>query len=221
MNFNLLKIPSFTQYKYAWAESSENANISDDYPKCPKCQRAIGHRFWLPPFDIIIKQPKNIGDFVGGVIGVDLIVSENFKTKYEASGLTGIDKFFELTVTQMGSKKGKNYPLPKLFGVVIQITETQIDYEKMNVKWFSKPKDNICTLCCPGGGSDGGIYESYSSIVVKSDTWTGKDFFIPINFPGNIMLTMAARTFIEENEFTNVRISLDKDSKRNIFQLDA
>jgi hypothetical protein len=220
MNFYLLKIPSFTQYKYAWAELSATANISDDFPKCSKCGRAVGGFFWLPPYDIIIKQPKNIGDFVGGVIAVDLIVSEHFKNEYEVNNLTGIEEFFELNVTQMGSKKGKDYSIPKLYGVKIKIAETQVDYDRMNVKWFSQPKNNICTLCCPGGGGDGGIYESYSNIAIRPDTIVASDFFIPINFAGNIMLTSAAKTFIEEGKFTNVKLTFADDAKHNIFQGD-
>src|SRR5687767_14668727 len=103
MTFYRLEIPSFAQYKFVWAEKTEKANISDDFPKCLKCGRAIGQLYWLPPYDIIIKQPKNVGDFVGGAIGTHLIVSERFKTKYEQSGLTGIEKFIELKVVQMGT----------------------------------------------------------------------------------------------------------------------
>lgn len=44
-----------------------NANFSDDFPKCPKCGRAVGQRYWLPPYDIILKQPKQVGDFTAGV----------------------------------------------------------------------------------------------------------------------------------------------------------
>lgn len=86
MTFYKLEIPSFTQYKYAWAELPENAKLSDDFPRCHICERALGQHYWLPPFDIVIKQPKNIGDFVGGLVGMDLIVSENFKNKMNKSG---------------------------------------------------------------------------------------------------------------------------------------
>ena len=196
MDFHLLTIPSFTQHKYSWAEIPGNANISSDFPKCPSCARGIGQLYWLAPFDIVIRQPKTVGDFVGGIINTDLVVSENFKTKYEASQLTGIEKFFELNVVQMGTKKDKAYSIPKLFGAIIKKTQAQVDYTKMNVKWFSKPKPNMCTLCCPGGGGDGGICESYSSIAVKNDHSIENDFFIPINFIGNIMLKDSAKDFI-------------------------
>ena len=220
MSLYLLKIPNFTQYKYAWAELPSNANFSDDFPRCPICGRAIGQCFWLPPHEIIIKQPRTIGDFVGGIIATHLIVSERFKSKYEESNLTGIEKFNELTVIQMGNGKGKEYSVPKLFGATILIADKQVDYEKMNVKWFSQPKKAICILCCPGGGGIGGIYESYSKIAIKADSKPNSDFFIPINFAGNIILSAKGKTFIEENKFTNVIIISADVAKYDMFQGD-
>ncbi len=37
MTFYKFTIPSFTQFIYAWAELTENAKLSDDFPKCNKC----------------------------------------------------------------------------------------------------------------------------------------------------------------------------------------
>ncbi len=220
MTFYKLTIPSLTQYKYAWAELPENAKLSDDFPKCIKCGRAVGQHYWLPPFNIIIKQPKNIGDFVGGLIGNDLIVSENFKDKYEQSGLTGIDQFIELNIVQMGTKKNTNYQIPKLFGGRINISNTQVDYDKMSVTWFSKPDKNICSLCFPGGGGDGGIYQTYNKIEFKKETLTDLDFFIPINFVGNIIVSEKAKEFIETNNFSNVKLTADFEAKHDIFKVD-
>jgi len=220
MTFYKFTIPSFTQFKYAWAELTENAKLSDDFPKCNKCGRAIGQHYWLPPFNIIIKQPKNIGDFVGGLIGNDLIVSENFKDKYEQSGLTGIDQFIELNIVQMGAKKSITYPTPKLFGTTINISNTKVDYDKMGVTWFSKPKKNICDLCCPGLGGDGGIYQSYNKVAFKEETLTDLDFFIPINFVGNIIVSEKAKEFMETNNFSNVKLTADFEAKHDIFKVD-
>jgi hypothetical protein len=215
-----LKIPSFEQNKFAWAETTEKAKMSKEFPKCPKCGRAVGMLYWLPPYDIIIKQPKKIGDFIGGVIGTDLIVSEQFKVKYEQSNLKGIEQFIELNVFQMGAKKNTSYAIPKLFGASVKITNTQVDYDKMGVTWFSKPEKNICNLCCPGGGGEGGIYQTYEKIVFKQDTLTDYDFFIAINFVGNIMLSERAKDFIEINKFTNVELTTDYETKHDIFKLD-
>lgn len=220
MTFYRLKIPSFGQYKFAWAELTDNANISTDFPKCPKCGSAVGQLYWLPPFDIIIKQPKKIGDFVGGLIGMDLIVSENFKNKYEHSGLTGIDQFIELNVVQMGSKKNPSYQIPKIFGATINISNTQVEYDKMGVTWYSNPKENICEICCPGGGGDGGTYQTYNKIIFKEVTLTDLDFFIPINFVGNIITSEKAKDFIETNNFSNVKLTADFEAKHDIFKVD-
>jgi hypothetical protein len=220
MTHYLLQIPSFTQYKFAWAEFPEKVNISDDSPKCPKCSRAIGQLPWLPPYDIILKQPKQVGDFVGGVIGTDLIVSQCFKDKYQESNLLGISKFIELNVVQMGTKKNTSYSVPKLFGATVQIANTQVDYDKMCVSWFTKPEKNTCNLCCPGGGGEGGIFQSYEKIILKQETLTKNDFFIPINFAGNIIVTDRAKEFIEGNQFTNVQLTPDFEAKHDIFKVD-
>ncbi|MES2796125.1 MAG: hypothetical protein V4683_09175 [Bacteroidota bacterium] len=220
MTYYLLKIPSFNQYKFAWAELTDKANVSDDFPKCPKCRRAVGQLYWLAPHDIIIKQPKNVGDFVGGVIGTDLIVSESFKIKYEQSGLSGIENFIELNVVQMGTKKTFSYTTPKVFGATIKISYTQVDYDKMGVTWFSNPEKNICDLCCPGGGGEGGIYQAYNKIAFRQETLTDLDFFIAINFVGNIIISERAKDFIEANNFTNVTLTPDFDAKHDIFKAD-
>ena len=220
MIYYQLKIPSFAQYKYAWAELPEDATISDEFPECPKCGRAIGQHFWLQPHNVIIKQPKKVGDFVGGLVGADLIVSERFRDIYEQSELTGLDDFFQLNVVQMGSKKGKEYPKPELFGATVRISNARVNYDLMNVKWFDSPKEDICNLCCPGGGGDGGIYESYDSIHLIPETVEHYDFFIPINFVGNITISERAKEFIETNKFTNVLIEPNTHSKHNIFTVD-
>lgn len=220
MTFYKLTIPSFTQYKYAWAELAENANLSNDFPNCSKCGRAIGQHYWLPPHDIIIKQPKKMGDVVGGIIGIDLIVSETFKSKYEESGLTGIEHFIDLNVMQIGTKKVNDNIIPRLFGATIKITNTQVDYKKMKVTWFSKPAKNICDLCCPGGGGAGGIYQTYDKIVIKEETLSNFDFFIPVNFVGNIMVTEKAKEFIATNSFTNIKLTADLEAKHDIFNTD-
>ena len=215
-----LNIPSFTQYKFAWAELADKANFSDNSPQCPKCGRAVGQLYWLPPYDIILKQPKNVGDFVGGIIGTDLIVSQKFRDKYQQSALTGITKFTELNVVEMRTKRNTSYTIPKLYGATIEIANTQVDYDKMNVTWFSKPEKNICNLCCPSGGGEGGIYQTYDKIVIKQDTLTDYDFFIAINFIGNVMVTERAKSFIHTNNFTNVILTKDFEAKHDIFKVD-
>ena len=49
MEFYNLDIPSFTQYKYARAETPDNANVSDHCDTCPKCGRPISFLHHNPP----------------------------------------------------------------------------------------------------------------------------------------------------------------------------
>lgn len=217
MKYYHLTIPGYDQYKFAWAEETDNAKFSDDFPKCPECGRAVGSFYWLPPYDIIIKQPKKIGDFIYCGSLIDLIVSEQFKDNYVKSALTGIEEFMELNIVKMGTKNNSNYPVPRLFGAKIKIVNTQVDYNKMNVKWFSKPKKKACKLCCPGGGGDSGIYQTYDNINIKEKTLTDYDFFITVNFVGNILITERAKDFIENNNFTNVKLTPVDKVKYDMF----
>ncbi len=219
MTYYKLKIPSFTQYKYAWAERPMKTNNSDDCSQCPKCGGFVGLLYWLPPYDIIIKQPKNVRDFVSGVIGGNFIVSERFKEKYEKSGLSGITNFKSVNIIQMGTTKKINYPIPKLLVVNIKITIAQVDYSRMNIKWLTKPKKNICALCGQGPDGAGGSYKSYDKIVLIKETLTNDNFFIPINLPGITMITEKAKNFIEDNKFTNVKLTPDFEARHNIIKI--
>ena len=59
--------------------------------------------------------------------------------------------------------------------------------------------------------------KSYQNISVIQNTWTGLDFFIPINFTGNIMITKKAKDFIEKNNFENYQITIDKESNFDFY----
>ena len=217
MEFYKLDVPSFTQYKYAWAEPAGKPKISDDCERCPKCNRPVSLLFYVPPFNIEIKQPRRIGDFVGGIIPFDLVVSERFMKEYLESNLNGILDFFELSVVKVGSKGSKDYDGPRLFSARIERPLTQVDYKKMDVKWDNKPTKGYCELCGPGGGGDNGTLKSYQRISVIENTWTGLDLFIPINFSGNILITKKAKEFIENNSFQNYQITIDKESKFDFY----
>ncbi len=218
MKFYKLEIPGYSQYKFAWAEEVKGAKFSDKFPECPICRRAIGQFEWLPPYKIVIKQPRKIGDFVYCGNLTDLIVSENFKSKYEECKLTGLEKFFELEIDRMGTKNDSKYLKPKLFGTKVLISEVRVNYSKMGTTWFSKPEQNICELCCPGGGGQGGIYQTYEKIILEKEI--SKDFFIPINFSGNIIGSVRAKEFIHSNGFTNVKLTPIEEAKYDMFQLE-
>ncbi len=219
MIFYRLNIPSFTQYKYAWAESPDDANISEEYYKCPKCDSPVSMLHFKPPCEIEIYQPRKVGDFVSGVIPCDIIVSERFKEEYTKSNLKGFKNFFELKVTKLGSKGNKQYSGPKLFGGNIEIPLTQVDYNKMEVKWDDRPQKGYCDLCGPGGGGINGIVKSHECISIIESTWTGLDFFIPINFSGNIMITEKAKNMIESNSFENYEIIEDVVAKYDAYNI--
>ena len=73
-------------------------------------------------------------------------------------------------------------------------------------------------MCDPGGGSKNAIYRSYDRVTIKESTWDGLDFFMPINFTGNIMITERTRNFIDENSFKNYKIIKDIDARYDIYK---
>lgn len=217
MKFYKIEVGSLNQYKYAWYELTDNANISNDHPKCPQCGRAVGNHYWLPPFEVIIKQPHNIGDFLSG-FGCDLMVSEKFKRKYEESELTGVVNFYPITIKKMGTTKKSNELIkPLLFGTNVKRTFTRVIYEEMAVTWGNPPSNNYCKFCGPGGGGGAGIYYGYERIVVDEKTWSGEDIFFCINMPGNVLLSERAAKFIVENNFTNCEITPCSEAKFSYF----
>lgn len=203
MEFFKLEVGFLTQHKYAWFEPDNNAKYSDDFPKCPVCGRATGPRRLLPPYGVVIKQPKNIGDFVRGTGGFSLLVSERFKSAYEREGMTGIKKFTPINITKMGTRSKTQYTNPELFGIEVSRSNTRVDYDKMNVKWGNPPDKDYCRFCGPGGGGKGGWVQSYSGVVVEDKTWSGEDMFFAINFAGSILLSARGAEFITRNGFTN------------------
>src|SRR5947209_4063615 len=124
--FYVLKVGRFTQYKYAWYEPFGRDNYADDWPRCPACDRAVGMRYWLPPHRVVLKQPRNVGDFVSGPGGPDLLVSERFRADYVAEGLTGIRDMFPVEVARMGTTaKARTLAMPQLYGVYFTHASTR------------------------------------------------------------------------------------------------
>ena len=204
--FFILEIGSLTQYKYAWAEVVDQ-NVAVSPPQCPKCKRAIGMLPWLPPYNAWLKQPQNIGDFVSCFGGATFLGSERFLKALQKYKLKGVERSYPIQIVKIGSRgKSPQEEIPKLFGIDIQHTLCRVDYNSSKVKWTEPPKPNYCSICGPGGGAEGGILKSISKIVLEPNTWSGEDFFIPINLSGTICLSENAKEIINKYEFTNCNV---------------
>ena len=184
-----------------------DGDYKTDAPACPACGGPIGGlRGWNDP-KVILKQPRRVGDFVWGAGGCDFLISQSFLTAYQEYNLKGIERIFPVTIHRMGTtKKAKSYVKPKLFGVELKHTTTQVDYDGMDVIWDEVPNKDYCRLCGPGGGGNKGIWSSINRIVVKQETWTGDDIFFAINFSGTVLLSEKAAIIIDQKGFTNVKV---------------
>ena len=215
-NFFLLSIGMFAQYKYAWFEPFGKAKYTRDNPRCPKCGRGLGGLIWQPPYNVALKQPRNIGDFIDGPGGCDFLVSNRFLELYKKEKLSGIDKIIPINVSRMGTtKKTKTLTAPRIFGLYLRHTLTQVIHNEMGVTWASNPDPDYCRLCGPGGGGGFGIMKSREKIVVDNKTWTGDDIFYAINLPGEILLSEKATHIILNNNLTNVTITSCEEAKHS------
>ncbi len=206
--FYVLEIGGFTQYKYAWFEPCGEVEYLIPAPTCPACGRYIGMlRGWASPNEVVLKQARNVGDFVYGPGGCDFLVSRRFFDTYEGEGLTGIERSFPISIRRMGTtKKAKSYPHPELIGVELLHTTTQVNRARMDVVSSTRSRRDYCRLCGPGGGGGGSIHKGFRGVTVRNGTWTGHDIFYAINFPGTVLLSKRAASVILKGGFTNAEV---------------
>lgn len=205
--FYVLKIGVFGQFKFAWYETTNEARYSDDCPRCPVCNRAVGMLYWLPPYEVIIKQPRRIGDFVAGSGDCDFLISERCLNLFHQQGLTGIQAVLPITVTRMGTTAAaRQLKPPPLYGVYLEHTLTRLKYDEMGIIWGEEPQTPYCQVCGPGGGGGPGWWMSRERVVVDPLSWTGEDIFFAMNGPGTILLSQKAADVILENGLTNATV---------------
>jgi hypothetical protein len=206
LRFFLLQMGLFTQYEFAWYEPTGKAKYGDA-PQCEACGAYVDGGRWLPPYEVDMKQPRTIGDFVAGPGGCDFLLSDRALKVFQLEKVKGIQSILPITILKMGTtKKGNTYRRPKLHGISVTRAHTRILYEKMGVRWAEKPERDYCRVCGPGGGGSGGVYRSYERIVVNELSYSGEDVFKAANFPGHILLSEKAVNTILSNKLTNASI---------------
>ena len=206
--FSVLRIGRYAQYKFAWYELHGEAQYTDPAPTCPSCGGPVGMlRGWRAPNEVVLKQPRHVGDFVAGAGGCDFLVSERVLEAAKNMALIGFQRVFPITVVRMGTTaKARSYPRPQLYGVELTHSRAQVDHEAMDVVWRKPPQKAYCRLCGPGGGGTGGIWKSIGRVVVMEESWTGEDVFYAINFSGTILLSKKAADMVTTGGYTNVEV---------------
>jgi hypothetical protein len=205
--FYILEIGGFNQLDYAYYEVPDSAKYSDKFPTCPKCNNPIGGKYWLPPYDVSLFQTKIVGDFIFGAGGPDFIVSKKFIDLYYSEGFRGIESHFPVRIKSNNrTKLGLTNTINVLYGIYLSHTKTQLNYDKMGVKWGNTPQSDYCDLCGPGGGGKSGWWQSRECVVVDNETWDGSDIFYASNDSNTIILSERAARMISENNLTNCKV---------------
>jgi hypothetical protein len=215
--FFVLSIGGFDQRRYAWYEPLTGHH--GEPPRCRVCERPVGSKHWEPPHQVELKQPRRIGDFLGGTGGFDWAVSERFLEAYRHEGLSGIEAFHPLEIVRMGTtRKARTYAKPVLHGVLVQHGPSRLDYERSGVEWWAPPEPDYCRACGPGGGGAGGIALRLGPLVLEPGTWGGEDFFFPINLAGTVLVSERAARFIERERFENATLTNARVWRAHMFE---
>jgi hypothetical protein len=198
MKFYIFDQPRFTS-SYAYGEKVEPINLVDEKKDiCPGCKRSLDGIRWLPPYRVSLEKPK-YADFIYGTFDT-MLVSENFKNRYEGSGLRGITAFHPVEIVKIGRLKPDSPPPPKYYYIEIIRTKTRIDEERSQLVRELDEGEDYCKVCRIGGE-----IKSYRGAYIIESTWTGEDIFFTMSFlPGTIFVTQRFVDFVKENNFTNV-----------------
>jgi hypothetical protein len=169
-----------------------------EVPRCPRCGNPIGMMPRLPPFRVEVETwGRRFGDLAFGVSN-DVLVSERFKNAFLSSGLMGLTGFAPAEVVKVIARRGKvpasmpNYfvAIPGGSRAVLDDRASGVDYEK---RW-------TCEECRIGQ------MKRLRKVVLKPDTWSDEDVFIPRGLPGTILTSERFKQFCDHHAFTNCQL---------------
>lgn len=180
--------------KYAYCEQAEKFKTGESL-KCPNCKKSLGILPWLPPRNLKFSKTQ-IGDFSFGTV-FPFIVSEKFRSVFEDNKLTGIKKFHKVQVTKVGRQEGtafkQRYYLPQ-----IENSFTEVDFLKSNISYGGV---STCAVCCKGMAP----YYGFNGLVLKEETYDGKDIFSPYQLRGFEWISEKFREVMLQNDITNFK----------------
>jgi hypothetical protein len=185
--------------KWAYADQVDPVRFGEG-DKCTVCGGPIGGRRWLPPHRIKLSsaKPEKWGDILWGA-GFLLMVSDRFKTIYEAEGLTGITVFHPpAEIVRVGRKKTGDLPpsLPQ--------------YHLIEIVWNGANQDDVasevvrgkpvkCSYCRVGGNP-----KRQQRIAIEQESWTGMDIFTPRGAPVGVVVSERFKRAAEVRKLRNV-----------------
>lgn len=201
MNFYVLEPDGGLLFGTKWAYADQVDPVRrGESKKCPVCGGHVTGLSWLPPHRIKLSsaKPEKWGDILWGA-GFLLMVSDRFKTIYEAEGLTGITVFHPpAEIVRVGRGKAGDLPpsLPQ--------------YHLIEIVWNGANQDDVasevvrekpvkCSYCRVGG-----FPRRQQRIAIEQGSWAGVDIFTPRGAPVRIMVSERFKQVAEAHALKNV-----------------
>lgn len=137
---------------------------------------------------------------------MDLAVSSNFKSVYEAQGLQGIESFEPLEVIRYGTRKEGDFPCspPRYFVIRVPWGGAKLDEVASGVTRLH-PEEVKCDFCRVGVS---GL--KFERTIIDDTSWNGGDIFRPRGAPFMFMASQRFQAVAEKEEFTNLRLVIGK-----------
>jgi hypothetical protein len=151
---------------------------------------------WLPPYRAELQAyGKALGDIAFGP-GGDLLVSDRFRTAWEAANLRGLEfaplERLRVRPARLGKKTPTYfYASPELHG-------TQVDVDRSLIE---RDQPITCNKCKSGGA------QTVRGFVIDESSWTGEDMFRAWGLSGSIIVTDRVRQLRDDYGLTNINLT--------------
>lgn len=185
--------------------------INDEKIECPKCKLSTRYKLFSP-FELELSN-ANFGDVVH-VDGMDLIVSERFKSIYYKSNLKGIEEFIPINKVIVKRNRNKLEP-PKYYYARLKWIKANYDPENVNIQnainSFAN-SEHICEVCDTLGRRD---INGYKIIINESDSY---DVFNSYEIK-NILMSQNFVDWCLENGISNVKAKFTRTEDHTCYHL--
>lgn len=181
----------FSDNEFAYGEQL-NCNYKTGRAKyCKDCNSPISVLEWLPPFEINISK-KRLGDLIFGSY-VGFFVSKKFKNEFEETDLKGISSFKKATLFFQRELLNEEY-----YYTEIEIINASVDLNRLVLE------DGILCDTCQKGDS---ILSKINGVSFTNPDKINNDIFFSSTLgQANIIISERFKNFVEEFEFTNLKI---------------
>jgi len=199
-DFAVMEVGGFDQYRFAWSEVARRGKSVEVERVCPGCKRDCGDSRRIPPVEVVLKQPRTVGDFVHADLADMVLVSDRFRQLYESGGFNGLSDWLPVKVRRQGSRGTDRYDPPRLWAVYFCTSSGRLDPNALGIQWMNEPETEWCPVC----GPDGVEVRSIARFVVDPQARPSEDFFRFANLGQGYMASRRAVEAIREARLENV-----------------